>query len=301
MYPQVIQQFLAAERLPDTYGQDAVSWFLPYIEQLKQIVNATDRRPMLLGINGAQGTGKSTLSSLIVTVLNAAGYRTLALSIDDFYLGRDVRKQLAESVHPLLQTRGVPGTHNTSLLQQTLQKLGQASEGQTVPIPRFNKACDDLFPLAAWQNFEGPVDLVILEGWFIGIKAQPLSALRIPINDLEKNFDRQGIWRKYVNIKLHNDYEPLFHKLDRLLVLLAPSFDQVFRWRSMQEQKLRQKIGAKAKDLRLMDEQQLKQFILHFERLTCHGFKTLPDRADTVFKLDTTQQISVRSDRNQKN
>ena len=292
MYPQLIQDFLATERLPNTYGDDALKWFLPYIRELGQELAAVGNRPLLLGINGAQGTGKSTLSSLIVAVLEAQDYRVLSLSIDDFYLGREQRQQLADRIHPLLRTRGVPGTHDTRLLQRSLQRLEQAAEGETVLIPRFDKARDDRHPQSDWQSMVLPVDLVILEGWFVGISAQPAAALQGPVNELEAACDAEGIWRRYVNNILQSEYQPLFRSLDRLVMLLAPSFDQVFHWRSTQEQKLRKKVGYEADGL--MDATQLRRFIQHFERLTRHGLDTLPQMADTVFELDTAQRVTAR-------
>lgn len=292
MDAQFLSRFIVAEALPESYAEDARRWLLPTLAELTRQQSGSETS-IMVGINGAQGTGKSTLSALAAGFLAEADLRVAVLSIDDFYLSHSARQDLADSVHPLLASRGVPGTHDVPLLNQTLKALAQAGRVvgalDSVALPRFDKSVDDCVPQAQWPRIPGPVDVIILEGWFVGVAPQAESKLLEPINKLEREEDRNGSWRRLVNQRLH-DYQPAFAALDRLLMLRAPSFDQVFDWRRLQEEKLRARSAADARGL--MDTVQLHRFIEHFERLTRHCLATLPARADVVWQLDAEHRIA---------
>ncbi|MBT8444335.1 MAG: phosphoribulokinase, partial [Gammaproteobacteria bacterium] len=191
------------------------------------------RRPgeqTLLGINGAQGSGKSTLADFMAMALaDNAGWTVAVMSIDDFYLTKSEREWLGERVHPLLATRGVPGTHDLRLLDETLSALRELRAGDTLRLPRFDKARDDRAAPTGWPAVTGPVDLVILEGWCVGSRAQDGAALAEPVNALEREHDNDGAWRRYVNEQLAGPYTELFMQLDQLVLLQVPSFDVVYR------------------------------------------------------------------------
>jgi D-glycerate 3-kinase len=116
-----------------------------------QILAARKRcgRPVVIGLCGAQGSGKSTTAGRLGTRLEVNGYATAVLSIDDFYLTRAERAALADSIHPLLTTRGVPGTHDVKLVMHTLLNLLEAGAADTVPIPKFDKSRDDRVKVGA--------------------------------------------------------------------------------------------------------------------------------------------------------
>ena len=130
---------------------------------------------------------------------------------------------------------------------------------------------------------------MLLEGWFIGLRPQEPQSLTTPVNDLETNEDSSGTWRHYVNERLAY-YQALFSRIDYLVILKAPSFDCVYRWRSLQEQKLAAAAGST--DNKVMDKPALDRFIQHFERLTRHCLETLPEQADLVLNLDSDHQIT---------
>lgn len=295
MYPQLVQQFLQTERLPDSYGEDVQRWYLPFIQSLQAEITASQAGPLLLGINGAQGTGKTTFSNLIHSFLEQEGLKVASLSIDDFYLGKAERQDLAATVHPLLATRGVPGTHDVQRLDGTLTALQAASEGEITILPVFSKAEDDVLPETEWRRISGPVDLILLEGWCVGVPAQTPEELGTAMNRLEAEEDANGHWRHFVNQRLADDYQPIFDKLQRLVMLQAPSFEQVYAWRGLQEQKLRESESNHGSGL--MSAEQLRQFIQHYERLTRHCLAVLPNRADTVFLLNQDHRVVARKDR----
>src|SRR6187402_352808 len=76
--------------------------------------------PFILGISGLQGSGKSTLAASLIEAAKERGWSAVSLSLDDVYLTRAEREALGRQVHPLLRTRGVPGTHDLTLLASTL-------------------------------------------------------------------------------------------------------------------------------------------------------------------------------------
>jgi len=245
-----------------------------------------------VGLCGAQGSGKSTLAAALAALLGARGLKVAALSLDDFYLTRAERQTLAKVVHPLLATRGVPGTHDVALALRTFERL--ASAGVT-PLPSFDKAIDDRRPDAQWPRLDGPADVVLFEGWCVGARPQPEAMLQAPINALERDEDANGTWRRYVNAALEGPYRPLFEGFDRLLLLQAPSFEVVFEWRREQEQKLARRLEASGGDGRaLMNEAQLARFIAHYERLTRHILAEMPSRADVLFALDAQRRLERR-------
>lgn len=283
-----LEDFLVREKLPASYRESIERWYQPLAETL-----ATRARekgaPLLVGINGAQGSGKSTLAKVLAIQLRQAGLKVANLSIDDFYLDRASRAQLAEKEHPLLATRGVPGTHDLKLAQSTLATLLDPHGSGMLSLPRFDKARDEPLPRAEWERVELPVDIVLLEGWFVGAAPQAESQLSEPVNDLEAGEDPDRRWRRFVNRRLA-DYQSLFETIDFLVMLKAPSFECVYEWRGLQERKLAAKRGKNGD--RIMDSAKLARFIQHFERLTRHCLETLPSRADLVLELDAQHQIT---------
>ena len=247
---------------------------------------ARSRRPYVLGLSGLQGSGKSTLARVMKAQAMARGWATEILSLDDFYYARSEREALARDVHPLLRTRGVPGTHEIELLLSVLAAVPQASDRLAVTYPRFDKGRDTRLPPSRWPRITKRPELVILEGWALGIRPQPPGALAQPVNALECDEDPDGIWRRWVNKQLRS-YQPLWRKFDALIVLQAPNWNIVRRWRGEQEQELLARHAPLA-----MDTATLKHFLMHFERLSRHALATLPALADTVVEYDDERRVT---------
>jgi D-glycerate 3-kinase len=247
------------------------------------------RATRVIGVNGAQGSGKSTLCKLLQIVLEEGfAKRVAAFSIDDIYLTHAERKKLAKEVQPLLMTRGVPGTHDVDLGLRLLTDLRSLQAGQTVDIPVFDKAVDDRSPEEDFRQVTGPIDLVLFEGWCVGARPQQDLALSVPVNSLERLEDPDQIWRRYVNKQLENDYKRLFSEIDFLIMLKIPGMPSVMEWRSKQERKLAK---TSPDGYKIMDTAALQRFIMHYERVTRAMLAEMPDRADLVFKLNKHQQI----------
>jgi D-glycerate 3-kinase len=247
---------------------------------------ARSRRPYILGLSGLQGSGKSTLARVMKAQAEARGWATEVLSLDDFYYARSDREALAKDVHPLLRSRGVPGTHEIELMMSVLAALPQASDKLPVSHPRFDKGRDTRFSPSRWPRVTRPPKLVIVEGWALGIRPQFQAALARPVNELEHKEDPDGSWRHWVNKQLRG-YQPLWRKFDALIVLQAPSWEIVRRWRGEQEQDLLARHAPLA-----MDAPALERFLAHFERLSRHALATLPALADTCVEYDDDRHVT---------
>ena len=283
--------FLDRNQLPLSYLQAANQWFSPLVDN---IVNnyKPDNSPQIIGINGCQGSGKSTLADYLCTVIaERLGVTTVSLSLDDFYLTKAERSHLGATVHPLLETRGVPGTHDVQLAIDSIQSL---AAGEKTVITRFDKSIDDRAPANSLKTTEGKIGLIVLEGWCLGAKPQSLDKLVQPINSLEENDDRDGIWRNYVNYALQQDYPPLFALVDELIMLQAPTFDTVFNWRLEQEKKMVKRLEKEGVESAsgVMSEQQILRFISYFQRVTENILEEMPKRADHLFKLGQSREIT---------
>ena len=161
-----IAELIAREELPDDYTVVVETHWKPLATRIAR--EAANRKPLIVGINGAQGTGKTTLCKFLELLLKKRGLRAITLSLDDLYLTHSERLQLAAEVHPLFATRGVPGTHAVALAFSILEDV---LAGRTFEIPRFDKSCDDRSNEVT--RISGPVDVVLFEGWCVGAAAQP--------------------------------------------------------------------------------------------------------------------------------
>ena len=281
-----------AMRIDEDLSPLLESLYLPLAAWLRAR-RGDDGRAQVVGVCGAQGSGKSTLCRLLGTVLETAfGEPAVALSIDDIYETRERREELAAEVHPLFATRGVPGTHDVALGIDIIGRLISLGEDQAVSLPVFDKATDTRLAPDRWHCQRGPVASVLFEGWCVGAVPENEAALIDPINILEREEDRDGVWRRTVNERLRGDYQRLFALIDVLILLRVDGMHRVFEWRRLQEHKLAAETSAKAADTRIMTDEQVDRFIMHYERLTRHILSEMPDRADIVFDLDESHSAA---------
>ncbi len=283
-----LTQFMAQERLPASYEAMVRDVAVPLADRV-----AAAARPggIVVGVCGPQASGKSTLTAVLARLLEQRGLKTAAISLDDLYLTRAERQELAGQVHPLLAVRGVPGTHDVALGVEMLRALRTPGNHER---PVFEKARDDRREHGA--PFEGPADVVLFEGWCVGARAQPAEALAAPVNALEAQQDADGAWRRFVNAALAGPYQRLFGSLDLLVLLQAPSFEVVLGWRIEQERKLRERLAREGADAgRAMSDQEVAAFIAHYERLTDWILAEMPSRADVVVALDEARRPTLRT------
>ncbi len=216
------------------------------------------------------------------------------VSLDDFYLTLHEREQLADQIHPLFKTRGVPGTHDVDLAKNVIERLKHRENN--IALPRFLKSIDDRQEASEWPVMTKPADLVIFEGWCVGAKPILEAQLIEPFNALEESQDTQGVWRSYMNEQLKDSYQSLFNLVDYLVMFKAPSFKIVKDWRLEQEQKLRNKLSKKSFSSNysgLMDNEAVSEFVSLFDRLTVHMLESLPAEADLLIHLDKNRQMKI--------
>jgi len=278
-----LNNFLNKHQLPKQYLVDAEQVFSDLVFRIEKLTTE-NKRTIFVGINGCQGSGKSTLADYLVCKLNEKKIKAISCSLDDFYLSATKRSMLAKTIHPLLKTRGVPGTHNTALLEQTMANF--TKQKVNWKLSKFNKVDDNPHDENLWPIIKDRKQVVIIEGWCWGIPAQPKGSLTTPVNKLEETYDPSRKWRDYVNQQLNDNYQHLFAQMELTVMLKAPSFDCVYQWRLEQEQKL-----SKTTQTSVMNESDIAQFILYFQRLTEHALTVLPQQADFLFELDKNRQI----------
>ena len=260
-----------------------------YIPLSKMIYRNYSKRKktLIIGLSGGQGSGKSTISQIIKIVLKEKfSLNAVAFSIDDFYKTLKDRKIMSKKVDKLFLTRGVPGTHDTKMLLNCLKSLKSKSI-KKILIPKFDKSMDDRYKKSEWVKILKKPEVVIFEGWCVGAKAEKLSSLTKPINILEKLEDKDLIWRKKINFELKNNYKKIFNLIDSLIFLKVPNFNYVYKWRLLQEKKLKKTSRGK----KIMKTKEIKKFIMFYERITRNMIKTLGSKAKILINIDAKHKL----------
>ncbi len=285
----LLQQEIERRALPKDFLQTVEQWYLPMAKTISQ-KQKHKQGCLLVSFNGAQGSGKSTITAFLqILLFHHFHLNTVELSIDDFYLTHLQRQKLANEVHELFATRGVPGTHDVDLAGATIECVKQCSRHSPCYLPRFDKAIDDRVEQDFWPQINQEVQVILFEGWCNHAPVQAEQDLQQPVNELERDEDPDGIWRRYANEQLKRYHQRLFSKADMLIYLQVPSFEKVFEWRGLQEQKLAR--TAKNGGHAVMNELQLKRFIQHYERITRECLNQLPQQADLVLSLNDQHGI----------
>jgi D-glycerate 3-kinase len=236
----------------------------------------------IIGLTGGQGAGKSTITQIIKLILEIKyNLNVVFFSIDDFYKTLSERIKLSKKVHKLFKTRGVPGTHDTSLIKKIFFNLTRKNF-KPIAIPQFDKSRDNRSPKKNWHKVRKQPQIIIFEGWCVGAKPQEKKFLNKAVNILEKKNDPNLIWRSRVNNELKNDYAIIFNKIDKLIFLKVPNFKCVYNWRLLQEKKLQ--LTSKGK--KIMSPAEVKKFIMYYERITKQMLIDLTKKAYAVLYLD---------------
>lgn len=237
------------------------------------------KKTVVVSLSGGQGAGKSTLAKIFQIILSTIyKLKVVNISIDDFYKTLNERKKMSKFTHPLFMTRGVPGTHDSKMLYKVIKKL-KDKKFKKLTIPKFDKSKDDRFKQNFWQKITKKPDIVIFEGWCVGAKPQNKKDLIKSINLLEKRDDIKLTWRKKVNNELMINYKKIFKLIDYKIYIKVPSFKHVFRWRLLQEKKL----SLKSKNKSVMKTNEVKRFIMFYERITKDMMKNLKDNNIIIY------------------
>jgi D-glycerate 3-kinase len=270
--------------------------YLPFSSWLSQKAHA-GQGPLVVGVGGAQGCGKTTFCSVISRILNKGfDLNCIVLSLDDLYSTRHERLKFAHQTTQMFAVRGVPGTHDVDFALSLFDRLKNLKEGEVMKFPCFDKSIDDRKAVHLWQEVQGPVDVVLFEGWCVG--APPMHGdIQRPINMLEAEMDADCTWRNKVNQLLKEDYKKLFSKIDLMAWMQAPDYEVVYHWRNKQERMLESHLHdihgilLDTIDLKVMSSDELKRFMQYYERLTRHMLAVMPERADVLFRLNREQDV----------
>jgi len=239
-------------------------------------------KTLLLGLSASQGSGKTTVAAILKIILkNYFKKNICVISIDDFYKTLNDRNKMAKQKHPLFKTRGVPGTHDINLIKNFFILI-KKKKFRKIKLPKFNKSTDDRYTKSNWYKVNTKPEIVLLEGWCVGAKAESDYLLKKPINILEKYEDQYLIWRKFVNEKLKKEYKKVFSMIDYYIFMKVPNFKVVFKWRLLQESKLKKKMKYKKK---IMSYNSIKRFIMFYQRITLQMMKDLSKSASVIMLL----------------
>ena len=245
-------------------------------------------KTLFLGFSGGQGSGKTTVVKILKIILKKFFKRKIYVSsIDDFYKTLKDRNEMSYTTHSLFKTRGVPGTHDVNLINKFFYFIKKKKFKKT-KLPKFDKSIDDRLKKKYWFNIKERPEIVILEGWCVGARPQSNSLIKKPVNILEKYEDENLIWRKHVNEKLKREYRKLFAMIDYYIFMKIPNFNMVFKWRLLQEKKLRKKLRYKKK---IMSYSEIKRFIMFYQRITLQMIKDLSKSASIVMLLNKNHEI----------
>ena len=281
-------------------------------ETIARASSQTPDRTPLIGVGGAQGSGKSYQCRKYAETHPCVAH----LSLDDVYFTKAERAELARRFHPLFATRGPPGTHALGLAKQTIAALraaplpveGERGRGwgdvvqtpasvgngtptpapppsrgrEQVALPRFNKAADDRAPESTWPRFRGRPGAILFDGWCVGASALDFDPA--PINALERDDDPDGRWRAQLNKDLAERYQRFFDAFDAFIYLRAPSWEIVRRWRGEQEEE------TLGRPLTAEDETRLDRFCMHYERIT-RAMLNGHHRARWIVHLDERRSV----------
>jgi len=264
------------------------SFLIPICFWIKNKSN--HKKPFLIGLAGGQGTGKTTTSSIIKIILEKYfKLNVFKISIDDFYKTRKERVFLSKKIHPMLLTRGVPGTHDINMMLNFFKKV-KSKKFKSLQLPNFNKATDDRFAKKYWYNIKKRPDVIIFEGWCVGAKPEKNANLNKAINSMEKKKDQKKIWRKYVNQHLKLKYKDLYSQLNCLIYLKAKNFSLLQKWRLKQENKLWLKSKKNSKH-KIMNKENVISFMQTYQRITENMFKKMTKHASILINLGSDHQI----------
>ena len=251
---------------------------------------ARKKNPYLVGLAGGQGTGKTTISSILSIILRKYfKLNVFVISIDDFYKTRKERFLLSKKIHPSLMTRGVPGTHDINIMLDFFKKA-KSKKFKSLKLPKFNKAIDDRYKKKFWYSIKKRPDVIIFEGWCVGAKAEKNNTLKKAINSLEKMDDKKLIWRKHVNNQLKLKYKKLYNQLNCLLFLKANNFSLLKEWRLKQEKKLWLK-NSKSSNNKIMNKKDVFKFMQTYQRVTNNMLRYAPKYASIILNLNSNHQI----------
>lgn len=265
--------------------QKSIDFLIPLIKQITG--------PVVIGISGPQGSGKTTVSSKLTDYVNEnTDLHAITLLLDDFYLTYNDQIKLNQLCvdkydgNKLLQGRGLPGTHDIDLLTEVLENFLKGMEFHTVGYDKsLQNGKGDRIPET--KTFNPPkVDVIFLEGWFLGFK---------PLVDIPKSTDPIVNQHKPQHLKLVDDflikYQRAFGYCQYSVIIETPDIDNVFQWRLQQEHQLIRErgMGMTDNEVKLFVDRYMPVYKLYYHELCNSGLSTKGN--NLVVKIDIDRSV----------
>lgn len=218
-----------------------------------------DKSPLFILLSGPQGSGKSYTAQFAYKYLlekYGESKRVVQMSIDDFYLTHEDQKEFSDKFadNKLLQGRGLPGTHDIPLLSKCINALISGEDSKVI-LPQYDKSKfnGEGDRCAKGKEVTLPLDIVVLEGWFLGF-SPILERQEISTNPhLQSSAEMVQV---NANLFFYKDMlwnNPEIKSLG--IVFAADDIHDVYKWRLEQEQALRKTTGEG------MTDEEVKKFI----------------------------------------
>ncbi|EOA35146.1 hypothetical protein CARUB_v10020281mg [Capsella rubella] len=195
-----------------------------------------DVPPLVIGFSAPQGCGKTTLVFALDYLFKTTKRKSATVSIDDFYLTAEGQTELRDKNpgNALLEYRGNSGSHDLQLSVETLESLTKLTkEGIKMKVPRYDKSAysgrGDRADSSTWPEVEGPLTVVLFEGWMLGFKPLPADVVKAVDPQLE-----------IVNKNLEAYYDAWDKYIDAWVVIKIQDPSYVYRWRLQAEIAMRQ-------------------------------------------------------------
>ncbi|KAI1314852.1 hypothetical protein EDD11_001628 [Mortierella claussenii] len=239
-------------------------------------------KPLIVGLSGPQGIGKTTITNKLISTLSNAPHnlRVFAFSTDDLYLPFKEQTALSNKYpdNKLIEFRGLPGTHDIQLGASTFHTICEANEEMythsdlatsvSVPIPTYDKALHsgrgDQAPRAQWPQADAPFDVILFEGWSLGFKSIRDSQKLLKVYEQHSTFPPFYLGRhSFSSVELVDQFleayeSEWYNYLDVFVHLSSPNLETIFKWRAEQERDLWAKKGSG------MSEEQVREFVSRF-------------------------------------
>lgn len=233
------------------------------LEQYRKEHVKDHKGPLMVGLQGPQGCGKTTLCDALLQHLQDTGLKVAVLSLDDLYRTHDGLEKVARDHpnNPLLAGRGPPGTHDMELASSIIRKVIHINEGNGhVDLPVFDKSlCNGEGDRSEKTvPVDGPLDIFILEGWSVGFGPLTSSALEQRYKKKDgKYFSKHTLESlRQLNDALIEVSQEVYPHFSVLVQVEPTSYDFVFDWRLQQEHAMKAANGGKG-----MTDEQVHKFV----------------------------------------
>jgi D-glycerate 3-kinase len=193
--------------------------------------NYSDRK--IIGISALPGTGKTTLGKWLEAISLKLNFKISVISIDDFYLPSN-EMRFAIKNNPWNVSRGFPGSHSVKLMHEKL--LNWKINGK-LNVPVFDKSLRNGLGDRSHWRLESP-DLLILEGWFLGIEPFTIDA---NANNQSANSVDLSPHESSYRFKIQNnlyEYSDVWSLIDKIWHLKPLYFEYMNLWKANQEKEM---------------------------------------------------------------